>query len=85
MPAVATHVGGVPELLPSDGSRGLLVSPGDEVAFQRAIEKVLDHPERFNSDKLRQMAVEQFSYAAVGKKFATLYATVLHRAPVLAA
>ncbi|WP_324675226.1 glycosyltransferase [Hymenobacter sp. GOD-10R] len=78
LPAVASHVGGVPELVPADGSRGLLVSPGDEVALQRALEKVLDYPERFKPQQLRRVAVAQFSYAAVGRSFAQLYAVVLH-------
>ncbi|OUJ75739.1 glycosyltransferase [Hymenobacter crusticola] len=81
LPAVASHVGGVPELLPTDGSRGLLVSPGDEVALQLALEQVLSYPERFNSQQMHRTAVAKFSNAAVGRSFARLYAVVLHGAP----
>ncbi|HEX8350236.1 MAG TPA: glycosyltransferase [Hymenobacter sp.] len=81
LPAVATHVGGVPELLPADGSRGLLVSPGDETALQHAIQKVLDHPECFHPQRLRRSALALFSHAAVGRQFSTLYAVVVPSAP----
>lgn len=76
LPAVATRVGGVPELLPDDAA-GRLVPAGDEAALQRALEQVLDAPAQFQPALLRQRAVAQFSYAAVGQRFADLYATVL--------
>jgi glycosyltransferase involved in cell wall biosynthesis len=77
LPAVATAVGGVPELLPPDGTRGLLVLPQDEAALEQALGTVLRHPERFDAQQLRHYAVAHFSYAEVGRQFAELYATVL--------
>lgn len=77
LPAVATKVGGVPELLPPDGSRGLLVPPQDEVALEQALSTVLRHPERFEARQLRNYAVAHFSYGEVGRQFAQLYAQVV--------
>ncbi|UOQ53505.1 glycosyltransferase [Hymenobacter cellulosivorans] len=80
LPAVATAVGGVPELLPPDGSRGLLVAPQDEAALEQALSTVLRHPERFEARQLRHHAVAHFSYGEVGRQFAQLYAQVLRPA-----
>ncbi|MCB2406888.1 glycosyltransferase [Hymenobacter lucidus] len=77
LPAVATSVGGVPELLPPDGTRGLLVAPQDEAALEQALSTVLRHPERFSAEQLRHYAVAHFSYAEVGRQFAELYSTIL--------
>ena len=77
LPAVATEVGGVPELLPPDGTHGYLVPPGDEAALAAALAYVLDHPHQFDPQGLRQYAEVHFSYAAVGRRFAAFYAEVL--------
>lgn len=77
LPAVATRVGGVPELLPPDGTRGLLVPAADEAALAAAVTVLLDHPERFDAQALRRHAEQHFSYAAVGRQFAELYAAAL--------
>ncbi len=80
LPAVATRVGGVPELLPADGRFGLLVPTGDEAALARALAAVLAHPDGYDSAALRAHAVARFSVAAVGAAYRALYATVV--APV---
>ncbi len=78
LPAVATRVNGVPELLPDDGTAGLLVPPRDEAALAAAIVAVLTAPAgRFNEAALRQRAVEQFSYPAVGRAFGKVYRRIL--------
>lgn len=78
LPAVATRVGGVPELLPPDGSRGLLVDAGDENGLQAALRAVLDAaPGRFDPALLRREAVARFGYAAVGGAFRRLYVQLL--------
>lgn len=78
LPAVATSVNGVPELLPADGQAGLLVSTQDEAALGEAIIKVLTAPAgRFDAAALRARAVAKFSYPAVGRAFAAVYARIL--------
>ncbi len=62
VPAVATGVGGVPELVQHDET-GLLVPPGDAVALAAALGQLLRDPvrrQRFGS-AARQRAVERFS------------------------
>ncbi len=77
LPAVATRVGGVPELLP-DTTLGLLVPPGDEVALGEAITTVLTaSPGCFDTTQLRARAVAEFSYPAVGRAFGAVYTRIL--------
>lgn len=77
LPAVATRVNGVPELLPPDGGYGLLVEPGDEEALAQAIVCVLEDPGRFAAATLRRRAEQQYSYPAVGRQFTDIYASIL--------
>jgi glycosyltransferase involved in cell wall biosynthesis len=77
LPAVATRVGGVPELLP-EASLGLLVPPGDESALAHALREVLTAaPGRFDAAQLRERAVDHYSYPAVGQAFGAVYARIL--------
>lgn len=77
LPAVATHVNGVPELLP-DGRAGLLVPARDEAALAEALAAVLTAPAgRFDAAALRARAVAEFSYPAVGRAFGAVYARIL--------
>ena len=76
LPAVATRVGGVPELLPNDGSRGLLVPAGDEAALAAALAAVLQHPEQFDAAALRRHAEAHFSVAAVGRQLRAVYQSI---------
>ena len=79
LPAVATRVGGVPELLP-DSALGLLVPAGDEAALSEAILEVLTAPKgRFDAARLRARAVAHYSYPAVGRAFGAVYARILGR------
>ncbi|NVO83457.1 glycosyltransferase [Hymenobacter terrestris] len=80
LPAVATRVNGVPELLPPNGSAGLLVAPGDEPALYAALLEVLQAPAgRFNEQQMRATALARFSYPAVGTAFRQLYGLVVSR------
>ena len=78
LPAVATRVNGVPELLPPTGEAGLLVPPRDEAALGAALVAVLTAPAgRFDAAALRQRAVTLFSYPAVGRAYGAVYRQVL--------
>ncbi|UOQ65878.1 glycosyltransferase [Hymenobacter volaticus] len=80
LPAVATAVNGVPELLPNDGSKGLLVAAGDEEALARALLIVLqESSSRFDAVALRADAVARFSYPAVGAAFRRVYQQIILR------
>ncbi|WP_400193333.1 glycosyltransferase [Hymenobacter sp. B81] len=84
LPAVATRVGGVPELLPGHDARGRLVMPRDEAALEQALDELLSQPLP-QPEALRTPAVARFSYPAVGRQFAELYARVLGAASATAA
>ena len=78
LPAVATRVNGIPELIPSDGSAGLLVAPTDEQALYEALLEVLRAPAgRFDEQQMRTTALARFSYPAVGAAFRQVYAAVI--------
>lgn len=76
LPAVATRVGGVPELLPGTDARGRLVPPRDEAALAAALTELLSQP-RPAGAALHAAAERQFSYQAVGGQFAALYRRVI--------
>ena len=42
LPCIATHVGGIPEVL--DGDCGVLVAPGDSGSLRAAMERLIDEP-----------------------------------------
>jgi glycosyltransferase involved in cell wall biosynthesis len=73
-PVVATRVGGVAELV-SDGTSGLLVSPGDAQELAEAIERVLADPARAaemgrkGSSKIN----EEFNESISAKKLKKLF------------
>lgn len=72
-PLVASDVAAIPEVVGRDGTCGVLVPPGEPVALARAIEALLDDPERRAAMGIaaRARAVEKFSWSA------TAQATVL--------
>ena len=76
LPAVATRVGGVPELLP-DGRFGELVAAGDEAALARALTHLLTAS--YDADTLRANAEMHFAPLAVGRQFGELYRAVLRQ------
>lgn len=43
-PVISTTVGGIPELI-DQGTQGLLVEPGDQVALTHALTKLASNPE----------------------------------------
>jgi glycosyltransferase involved in cell wall biosynthesis len=62
VPAVATAVGGVPELIEA-GVTGLLTPPGDALAFASAVQALLEQPSQAAEmgRAARRRAVERFS------------------------
>jgi glycosyltransferase involved in cell wall biosynthesis len=71
LPAVATRVGGVPELV-NDGQAGTLVEPGDSAALAAAIRARLDAP-RPDPQALAARARGRFGYDALGRTWDEIY------------
>jgi glycosyltransferase involved in cell wall biosynthesis len=76
VPVVATHVGGVPEIL-ADGSTGRLVEPGQPEALAAAIGDLLDDPVLRDSlgSEARRVARERFTRERMSAELAALYET----------
>jgi glycosyltransferase involved in cell wall biosynthesis len=76
-PAVATRVGGVPEVVTPD--TGVLVPPGDPVAFATALRKLADDPElraRLGASA-REHALRRYSAERLVADVEALYDTLL--------
>jgi len=71
LPAVATRVGGVPELVDDDA--GVLVEAADPGALAEAIAHALEGREGFDADALAGRAAERFGFEAVVGRWSDLY------------
>jgi glycosyltransferase involved in cell wall biosynthesis len=72
VPAVATRVGGIPEIV--GAGDGLLAEPGDPVSIAKAIAAALDHLERFDHEAIALAARRRFGPEAVGAALNEIYA-----------
>ena len=75
LPAVATRVGGVPEVL--DPRAGSLVAPRDPVALAQAIEEQIDRS--FDPRELARITEERYGYEAFAKAWTELYEELASR------
>jgi glycosyltransferase involved in cell wall biosynthesis len=77
-PAVATRVGGIPEVV-LDGVTGVLVPPGDVAAFGDAVARLLtdDELRRRMGDAARESAAKRFSVERYAKDVEDLYVRLL--------
>ena len=77
VPVVATRVGGIPELL--GGGAGLMVSPGDPMAFAAAVRRVLTEPGlRENLVKIGHHAARGFSVSGMAERVLGVYRSSVH-------
>jgi len=85
LPAVATRVGGVPEVL-AENTEGLVVPPGDAVALAEALARLLG--DRALRERLGQAArarVERsFASEAICSRYQALYRELLASRPASA-
>jgi glycosyltransferase involved in cell wall biosynthesis len=77
VPVVSTRVGGNSEL--GGDARALLVSPNDDEALAKGLERVLEDEElrREMSGRARQFAQESFSVERIREQYCELYSDVL--------
>lgn len=77
-PVVATHVGGVPELVKDEGN-GLLVPPQDSDLLAEAIKRILDDKKMRN--KMGQAGLytvkDKFGFVAQARKLEGIYSEIL--------
>jgi N-acetyl-alpha-D-glucosaminyl L-malate synthase BshA len=76
-PSVATHVGGIPEVV-EDGISGVLAPHGDTAALAAAVDELLDHPARRRAlgEAAQRRAREVFSAQAIVPRYEALYRRV---------
>ncbi len=77
-PIVATHVGGIPEVL-TDQVHGVLVPPRDSKALAKACESLLDDPslaEAYGREGKRRVE-QEFSSRVMGARVASLYREIV--------
>ncbi|MEX1141168.1 MAG: glycosyltransferase [Thermoleophilaceae bacterium] len=72
LPAVATRVGGVPELVDRDA--GVLVEPADPGALAGAIRDVLARRADFDPTALADRAADRYGYDAIAERWTAIYA-----------
>lgn len=72
IPVLSTNVNGIPEHV--NNKNGILFSPKDENALFEAMEEIILGTKKFDSKEvIRQYALDNFSYDAVGKQFTEEY------------
>jgi len=78
VPAVASAIGGIPEVI-ADGKTGLLVKPDDPVALAEAIEAVIADPAAAaaRARAARALVEERFSHVAAVTRLLALYDDVI--------
>jgi glycosyltransferase involved in cell wall biosynthesis len=74
LPAVATTVGGVAELVDADA--GLLGPPGDPAALAAAIRRALAERSRFDGAALAARAKQRYGYDAIRDRWTAIYKTL---------
>jgi glycosyltransferase involved in cell wall biosynthesis len=78
LPVIATHVGGVPEIV-EDGVSGILVEPDDSAALACAISALADQPERavrLGRNGARR-AAQEFNAGVLAPRMVGLYDDLL--------
>ncbi len=75
LPIISTDVGGLSEHINKE--RGILIQPSDEKALIHAANYMLDNYFKYSTNKIRNYAVENFSYDVIGKRFKNIYNSIL--------
>jgi len=72
LPVIATRVGGIPEIV--DDSNGILVDSEREDQLLDAFCRIMDRYLQYDRSAIAKNAAARFSYAAVGARFAAIFA-----------
>lgn len=80
VPIVATTAGALPEVVGRDGRAGLLVEPGSAPALVRALDELLDAPERRREMGIagRARVTSQFTWRRAAQRTVESYRETMH-------
>ena len=76
-PVVSTRCGG-PESILTEAHLGELCENNNPLALAQSIKKVLDNPEQYPPQKIREFALEKYSFQQVASQLASIYEKVSH-------
>ena len=71
VPVLVSGVGGIPEYMSEE--RGILVQPNSTKELEKGLVKMLDGYKKFNQQKLRQYAIQNFGVKQIQEQFISLY------------
>jgi glycosyltransferase involved in cell wall biosynthesis len=74
-PVIATRCGGPEEFVREDC--GILIEPRDKDALVNAMDYMLDNFSNYNSQEIREYAINRFSSDSVGEEFLRVYQKVI--------
>jgi glycosyltransferase involved in cell wall biosynthesis len=78
-PAIASHIGGLPDLV-DHGETGLLVQPGDALELRQAIERLMADPNlRHRMGKAALHKVIEFQASSIVPRIEKVYEEVVSR------
>lgn len=71
LPAIATKAGG-PEFIVNE-TNGILVNPEDVDALAEAMAEMIDHSDRFDSEKIASETIKKYSPANIAKRLTSIF------------
>lgn len=74
LPVIGSAIHGMKEHIKQ--GLGMLVTPGNENELYNTIQAAIEYSDSFNKNGMRQYALDNFSYEAVGKMFDVIYKKV---------
>jgi glycosyltransferase involved in cell wall biosynthesis len=75
-PVIGFPVGGIPDMV-EDGFNGYLTEEISAPALARTIERFLDTKDQFNSQKIREQAVQKYDLPVQAKRYIELFERIL--------
>ena len=78
LPVAGFPVGGIPEMIKS-GENGFVCEEKSGEALAKALEKVAERKEKFDRDKIRRKAAEEYGLEGRAKEYKALYAEILEK------
>lgn len=71
VPVISTNIKPIDELV--NDERGKLIEVGNYKELARTMSDFIDACNRFNKDKIRKFATQNFSYESIGQQFLNIY------------